>query len=166
MDIVYFYNGLRGNQNGDRLDEMLNWSNYSLEMEHDWIQWAFPSNEPSGINDYAPVLTLAESEAFKSDVELQKKVQVMFERFLNFLEFKMVVTEGEIQISPMYEEIPWWINHFNHNMLRVTRVLKSLRLTGNENYAAAFFEALKPFECFQSQNTWDFWKNAALNPLW
>lgn len=47
MEIVKFYRGERGNQNGDMLDDILTWKFGALDMDHDFIQWLFPSNEPS-----------------------------------------------------------------------------------------------------------------------
>lgn len=48
----------------------------------------------------------------------------------------------------------------------MTRVLKSLRLTGLGNYALALYNCLKQFKTKVSANTWEFWTNAIFNPLW
>lgn len=166
MKIVEFYKGLRGNTNGDKLADILTWTDGQLEVDHDWVQWTFPSNEPSMLNGDAPTMTKAESQAFLDDPELSAKVLVSAERFFDFLGFR---TAGEIIMveAKEPENVPWWLRGaFNHNCLRVTRLLKSLRLTGNGRHAVAFYEALVPYKHTVSQNTWSHWYGATFEPLW
>jgi len=168
MKIVEFYRGERGNCNGDTLDQMVGlWTDGMLEMDHDYIKWMFPSNEPSMLNCDAPVLTKDESKIFESDPELQEKVKQSFIRFLKVLQFKMSRDDDAIRIEAIEpENTPGWLRTFNHNMLRVTRVLKCLRLTGNTRYANAFYDALRPYFVQVSPNTYKFWTSAIFDPLW
>lgn len=168
MKVVDFYRGERGNCNGHKLDEILTWTNGALELEHDWVQWTFPSNEQSGLNCDAPTMTKEESAIFLADPVLQEKVKQSLVRFLEFLDFKLTKDEENfIRIEPKDDNIPWFIRiAFNHNMLRTTRVLKCLKLTGNTKYAIAFFNALTEFKQHISQNTWSHWQRAMFNPLW
>jgi Opioid growth factor receptor (OGFr) conserved region len=62
-----------------------------------------------------------------------------------------------------------WLKAGNHNHLRITRILKSLRILGLENEALAFFECLaeiygdetgKHLSCISSE-TFHFWRSAA-----
>lgn len=64
------------------------------------------------------------------------------------------------------QEIPLWLRAFNHNMLRATRVIKSLRLCGLNQEAAAFFKCLEGFQNRVSGNTFEYWRAAAQDPLW
>ena len=66
MQVIEFYRGVRGNTNGHMLDDILSWSNDALEIEHDYVQWLFPSNVSSNFNCDAPVLTKEESLIFQS----------------------------------------------------------------------------------------------------
>lgn len=168
MKIVEFYRGERGNQNGHMLDEILTWSNGALDMDHDWVQWVFASNEASMLNGEAPVMTKAESELFENDPSLQDKMEQSFLRFLSYLGFEVVIKDAvKPHIEPIESEnTPWWLRSFNHNMLRVTRVLKSLRLTGHTEYAVALYNALLKFEANVSPNTWQYWKAATFDDLW
>ena len=76
MKIVEFYRGERGYScaddiamrerdhipvRGDTLDEIMKWPDEWLEEDHDYIQWLFPSTEPSQMNSAAPTLTRDES---------------------------------------------------------------------------------------------------------
>src|SRR4051812_22091064 len=94
MEIVRFYRGMCGNQRANTLEEMLTWSDGKLEADHDWIQWAFPSNERSMLNGEAPVLDREEAETFQNDLQLQEKVKQCLIRFLSFLSLK-IIEDGE-----------------------------------------------------------------------
>ena len=171
MQIVEFYRGERGNTNNDMLADILTWTNGRLEMGHDWVQWVFPSNEPSRLNSDAPTMTLEESQYFEANVDLQQKVLTSFKRYLQFLD--MTLIDGDVPTVEVSENTPWWLRNFNHNMLRVTRVLKCLRLTGNTKYAQAFYNALRPYTVapegghpIVSHNTAQHWRNAIFDSLW
>lgn len=167
MEIVKFYRGERGNQNGHKLEEILNWTDGALEMDHDWVQWVFPSNERSMLNGEAPTMTKQEAQIFETDPELREKVKQSFVRFLDFLQFQLVEDGDKVLIEPKDKEnLPFWLRSFNHTMLRVTRMLKSLRLSGNTRYAIAFFDAMRPFKAQLSPNTWSYWHGAVFDQLW
>ena len=159
--IVDFYRDQIGNTNGNTRQEILGWSDGALEMDHDYIQWLFPSNEASNFNCDAPTLTQEEAAIFQADPELQEKVRESFVRILKFFEFEF----SEEDIKPK-QEVPLWLKAFNHNMLRATRVIKSLRLLGLHQEAAAFFECLVGFQVRVSGNTFEYWRAAAQDPLW
>jgi hypothetical protein len=172
MEIVRFYKGMCGNNVADTLEDVWTWSHGKLEMDHDWIQWAFPSNEPSKMNSAAPTLSRTQAEVFKQDAELQQKVKKSFLVFLDFLGLKMVRDDEVVEIvakdpSEDKEKDPlWWTKEFNHNMLRVTRVLKSLRLTGHQKYADALFKTLLTFKDRLSANSFRHWTRATFDDLW
>lgn len=153
------------------LVDILSWTNGQLEMDHDWVQWVFPSNEPSSLNSDAPTMTLEESQTFEANTVLQAKVVDSFKRYLSFLVMNLV--DGDVPKVEVSVSTPWWLANFNHNMLRITRVLKSLRLTGNTKYANAFYDALRPYTASSegvnplvSYNTAQHWRNAIFDSLW
>ena len=163
MVIVDFYRGNRTNNMGDSYADIMAWTDEQLEFDHDYIQWMFPSNESSKLNTDSPTLTKEESLIFESDPVLQSKVREFAVRFIDFLGFKL--ESGKIE--PKGDDIPLFLRGpFNHNILRVTRMLKSLRLTGNSDLAEAIFNALIELKNLVSQSTWNHWNNAANNPLW
>lgn len=167
MQVVEFYRGERGNQNGDKLEDILKWTNGQLEMDHDYVQWMFPSNEMSMLNGEAPTLAKHESDIFKADPALQAKVKESLVRFLEFLDFKLTEDGETVKVDPKDENIPWWLRGaFNHNCLRMTRLLKCLRLTGLDRYAVAVYDCLREFKDKVSTNTWGYWHGAVFEPLW
>lgn len=163
--IIEFYEGKIGNNEGYHFEEILKWRDVTLEMEHSYIQWLFPSDEPSNFNTSSPTLTEKDCEIFKKNKHLQEKVKKAFLRMLSFYEFELCEKDFEDfivrEIKPS-KEVPNWLQEFNHNMLRITRILKSLRLLGLENYSLTFFSALSKYKDRVSSNTFEFWRSAAL----
>jgi hypothetical protein len=47
--LLRFYTGGRDSE-GRTLDEILSWDDQELEFCHDYIQWLFPNDVPSGVN--------------------------------------------------------------------------------------------------------------------
>lgn len=170
--IIDFYREEAGNNNGYFLRDILGWSDGALEMDHDYIQWLFPSNEPSNFNADAPVLTQEDAAIFRADPELQEKVKESFLRILKFFELELSEKDYDgivVRTVNSLQEVPVWLRAFNHNMLRATRVIKSLRLLGLEAYALVFFGYLEEFAWKHDQisdNTLDYWRAAAFDPLW
>lgn len=162
MQIIEFYREERGNNNGDTLEEILNWPDGALEVDHDYIQWLFPSNEQSQLNGDAPTLTKEESNIFFAESDLSNKVQKSFHRFLRFLGMHLVNDE----VVSLTDDIPEALSYFNHNFLRITRCLKSLRLTNNEHLAKALYKGMERYKAEFSPNTWDHWTKAVSDNLW
>jgi hypothetical protein len=81
---------------------------------------------------------------FRSRPELRRNVQASFRRMAAFYGLQandmrsLTVTRAAFFANRSGN----WITPSNHNHLRITRMLKSLRLLGLEAEAAAFFECL------------------------
>jgi len=61
-----------------------------------------------------------------------------------------------------------WVKRFNHNHLRITRIIRSLRVLGLENAADEFFKALEDVYGRSekiSEKSMMFWNRAAKRPL-
>jgi len=137
---------------GRRLSEILGWPDERLEHVHDFIQWLFPLTEPSPVNPSAPVLDADTIAAIRAQPETLANLRAAYERMLRF-----------------YRGSRHWITPGNHNHLRITRILKCLRLTGLEIEAREFFEWLS--EIYQQERvkpnpgitarSFEFWKDAA-----
>ena len=87
-----------------------------IENTHTFVQWWFPLMEKSQSISSAPVLTLADVDYKRNDLDQIRQIQWMASRMMRF-----------------YESSDHWVCHYNHNHLRITRIIKSLRLlAGNE----------------------------------
>jgi hypothetical protein len=74
-------------------------------------------------------------------------------------------TEINITKSDEYQERKLnWIDEGNHNYLRITRILTSLKILGLENYAMAFFKCLNQIYLEEGKTighvTYAYWESA------
>ena len=129
--LLAFYRGQSRDSAGRTLDEILAWSDDDLEEVHDFIQWLFPLPEPSQYNPDAPLLVQEDIDAFHSNRRLQENLHRSFERILTFL--GLTWQEGRVVEGPSFKSRCAEVWSFpNHNWLRITRILRSLRLLGLE----------------------------------
>ena len=169
--LIRFFAG-GADDDGRTFEEILGWNDARLEMVHDYIQWIFPLPEQSGANPWAPVLDGQTIAAIRSTPEMQRRLRAAFERMLTFYGFALerdVVVEG-----PRFAaESRNWLHAGNHNHLRLTRILRSLRVLGLEQEASLLWEALRAvYERERAsgrrsitEETFAFWRQAATQPL-
>lgn len=144
--LLAYYRGTGTDHAGRQLADVLAWDDEALEQIHDYIQWVFPNAEPSRANSAAPLLTAADADAFGGDPDLQARLLVAFDRLLHFYGFRRAVGEdGAIRVEPAGN---WparaanWLQPFNHNHLRLTRIMKCLAALGRPGDARALQRAL------------------------
>lgn len=121
----------------------------TMEREHDYIQWMFPTAERSMFNPLAPMLTSEQQAAFKHSPVLQQALRLNFEHFCSFLglEVKRIASE-EVRVvvgTHFTERVSvCWDSTFggNHNWLRISRVLQSLGLCSLPCEQRAFMACL------------------------
>jgi hypothetical protein len=142
--IVEFYTGAVPDHRGRHLSEILKWSNDDLERVHDYIQWLFPLPERSGFNVNAPLLDAQTIQEFRSHPNIQRNMRASFVRMLGFFGLELVdLCPPTVRRAASFtERSDDWLTASNHNHLRITRILKSLRILGLEAEAAAFFDCL------------------------
>ena len=108
---------------------VLTFSDERAEQTHDYVQWLFPLEEPSGSVQGAPVLSVLDIDEIKKSPAAQANLIKASERFFQFLNRNQR-----------------WIAKYDHNQLRITRVIKSLRLlVGNkeaDNFRQSIFDYL------------------------
>lgn len=119
--ILKFYRG-EENRSGHLLKAILEeWDDEDWERGHDFIQWVFPTDEESRFHPEAPVMTCQEAIILGEDPELREKVLAALERFKGFL---------KLETGPH-----WWARPNDHNLLRISRVIRCLALLGLEEEA-------------------------------
>jgi Opioid growth factor receptor (OGFr) conserved region len=117
--------GLGPDGRGRRLDEVLGFSDDALERIHDYIQWLFPLPTRSMAQPGAPVLTEADIAAIRADDRAIANLRRAAERMLKF-----------------YDRTEWWLSRSDHNHLRISRILRSLRILVGEDAARSFHRAI------------------------
>jgi hypothetical protein len=171
--VLRFYAGVQPDHQGRLLREIQQWPDDQLERTHDYIQWLFPLNEPSGFNIDAPILNDEAISRFRGNSSLRRGLQTSLIVMLAFygLEMRGTVPLSVTRASSFTERAENWVTPSNHNHLRITRILKSLRLLGLEAEAAAFFECLADIHHGEAQKaqpgisaeTLTFWQAALMN---
>jgi hypothetical protein len=166
--VLDFHVGLGPDHAGRRVGDILAFGDEELEYTHDYIQWLFPLAEPSRAVPGSPVITPAEITAFRKSAAARSTQVRALERMLRFygLEFTPGASPGQVRRAGNFaprKEI--WLTPGNHNLLRLTRIIKSLRLLGNEPHARALFDALRALYAEEPETigpmTWRFWQEAS-----
>jgi hypothetical protein len=119
--IVNFLQGEGTDRAGRSLARVLAFNDAELERHHDFIQWLFPLAEASAAVPGSPILTPADIAALKASAEAQSNLAAASTRMARF-----------------YEENDHWLRPSDHNHLRITRIIKSLRLLCGPAPADAF----------------------------
>lgn len=176
--IIRFYDPAIGaaDPQGRTLSSILAWSDTELEDCHDYIQNLFPLPEPSPFNPGAPVIASGAFTAFRTNPELRSRLKESFCRMLTFYGFKLLA-DGATEIIVEGENFGRasrnWVTRFNHNHLRITRIIRCLRVLGLEQHAAAFFAVLGKVGKGDGwrvgsigERSRDFWTRAATRPLY
>ncbi len=125
-EIIKFYRD-EPNLSGYIWKDVVRWSDDDLEAIHDFIQWLFPTDERSRFNPDAPVLSAADIQAFQ-DPELQARLDQSIERFRKFYKLGAYATS----------KAPSWAMPYDHNLLRITRIVRCLALLKGTDAATAF----------------------------
>jgi hypothetical protein len=120
-----FLAGTGCDHQGRYATDVLGFSNEQIEAVHDYIQWLFPLPTRSAAQPGAPVLTSAEIEAIRADHRASDTLMKATERMLRF-----------------YRETDDWLRWQDHNHLRITRIINSLRLLAGPDAACRFYEAI------------------------
>jgi hypothetical protein len=163
--IIAFYSGA-GDSEGRTLAEILEWDDERLEMVHDYIQWVFPTRQPSAVNPVAPRVTPDTVRAFDADPELRERLRRAFDRMLVF--YGLVRRDARIEIDDtrFRARARVWLQPGNHNHLRLTRIMDSLATLGLREEALALQRCLLEDVAGGSgggrvsPRTLDFWRSA------
>ncbi|MCC3407598.1 MAG: hypothetical protein JGK17_18770 [Microcoleus sp. PH2017_10_PVI_O_A] len=166
--ILAFYLGQQPDSQGRAIDDIWSWDYEQLECVHNYIQWLFPLKEKSRFNSSAPTLDDEVIQAFRTSEELRNSLVKSFNVLLAFYGLKC--HEGEnaeiviIKSEEYFSRKTEWIERFNHNYLRLTRILTSLTELGLKNYALALFKCLDEIYNEDRESigfeTYTYWKNA------
>jgi hypothetical protein len=98
--LLAFYSGNGRDSEGRTLEEILGWTDERLEYCHDYIQWLFPTDQPSAFNSDAPLVTSAGRATFKKSQRLRDNLLRAFDRMLAFYGFQSTSDPTNLQITP------------------------------------------------------------------
>ena len=119
--ILDFLTGEGPDGAGRNIGEVLAFGQDELERRHDYIQWLFPLDEPSAAVPGSPVLTRSDIAAVTASPAAQANLARGVDLMLAF-----------------YDLSAHWLTGSDHNHLRITRIIKSLRRLASDQAADAF----------------------------
>jgi hypothetical protein len=165
--ITGFYLGETPDHRGRILDDLHTQTLEGLERNHDYIQWLFPLPERSSANPDAPLLSASDIREFAEREELRSNLLRSLIVMLQFYGMELVQTPAgpEIHRSDTFHlRSKVWLTPFNHNFLRLSRILRSLTLLSCKEYADALFRCLEEIyrenPAIIGQDTFRYWKTA------
>ena len=145
--LIRFLEGKQKDFHGRLINDIWNYSDEDIENIHDFIQVLFPLDQQSRnssnrffIQDQAIIPVIKKSEL------AQANFKQSCEWFLGFL-----------------GRNPKWQKGYDHNQLRITRIIKSLNLLSSYENALAFYQSMVKLikdDHSISQTTYDYWVEA------
>lgn len=160
--IVDYYAGRGTDAAGRHLEQVWRFGPAELETRHDFIQWLFPLREPSRYNASAPLLTPADEEAFRREPGLQENLLRSLDVMLGFYGLRRdgpVVAPADMAAMARAP----WLAPGDHNHLRLSRIVQSLHILGQEDLARSLQGLLlaiaKAFPDRVAPRTVEVWSN-------
>ncbi|EMF10413.1 uncharacterized protein SEPMUDRAFT_49639 [Sphaerulina musiva SO2202] len=168
--VVRFYSSGARDDEGRDLDDILKSSDEALEQCHDYIQLIFPLPERSPYNPGAPILSKEIRDAFLGNEHLRKQLSRAFARMASFYAFDVSGDPLDPALKPKdcFHRLSaqTWRTRMDHNHLRITRIIRSMRILGLENAASNFYSALVANENgVVAKSSLMYWNRAAKRPL-
>ena len=119
--IISFLEGSDKDNRGWLLSDIWKFNDTQIENTHTFIQWVFPTDEPSRATPGSPILDEEEIVKIQNSEQAKQNLSKSADWYFNFL-----------------RRNTFWRKPHDHNHLRITRVIRSLRLLVDEDEADAF----------------------------
>ena len=146
-NITEFLNGTGTDHQGRFITDIWRFDDREIEHNHDFIQWLCPLTEPSMSFFGAPVLDKEDIDSILSNEVARTNFIKSADWYLGFL-----------------RRNKHWITSDDHNHLRITRTIKSLRLLVGDEEANKFrrnlFLRLGYKTNLLKKSAIEFWNNA------
>jgi len=157
--IIDFLEGKAPDSYGRTFASTLDWTDIQLECCHSQVQWIFPLHEESKHAENYPIVDKDVIEKAKKSVNIKCNLMLAKDRFEKFYGM------GD------YEDIDKqrkWCKNRDHNLLRITRIIRCLRLFGLEESALDFHDKAMAVgsRLGISNVTADYWDRALLEDVW
>lgn len=120
-----FLGGAGRDGSGRLLAEVISFDDGQIEAAHGFIQWLFPLAEASRAVAGSPVLGATEAAAIRADPQALAGFNAGLDRMTIF-----------------YAKTDGWLTAFDHNHLRITRIVTATRNLLGQSKAEAFHRAI------------------------
>lgn len=118
-----------------RHEDIVNFTDDGIEMYHNFIQWIFPTSQPSRFNGNAPTIDGHFAAMLHGNQCALQNYCKSCRRYLHYMDFDC---NGDGNICIYYGDKPFYRLPY-HNFLRMTRMLQSLCETGHPQCSANLF---------------------------
>ena len=125
MSLVNFLNETGPDHQGRYLRDIWDFDDKAIEQTHNFIQWMFPLTEKSMSVSGVPTLSTADIKTIRTSEVARANLERSANWYLGFL-----------------QRNDHWIKSYDHNHLRITRAIKSLRLLVSKETAEAFLNSV------------------------
>ena len=147
MSLVDFLNGTGPDHQGRYLQDIWDFDDKAIEQTHDFIQWMFPLTEKSMSVPGVPTLTGEDIAAIRTSEVARANLKKSAQWYLGFL-----------------QRNNHWIKSYDHNHLRITRVIKALNLLLSQRVALTLLNSVLEVAGDEvnsvNQNAIRFWRVA------
>lgn len=128
-DYINFLNGKLCTENGKTYSEIINYTSDDLENDHKFIQWIFPTTQPSDYAKNVPIIDIAELQTFiRDDPTIIEKLKQSYNLMIKHWGL------DDIQCIKNMEKLN------GHNALRLSRMLQSLVYHNQKSMALLTYE--------------------------
>lgn len=163
-EIISFLRGIGKDYLGRTHEDIISCTSEEMERCHSQIQQIFPLHEESKHASTYPIITpeiVAESKKYPEiNKNLLKALDIM----------RCFYGVGEARDYFVAPELVYnmWCKNGDHNLLRITRIIRSLRLFGLDTHANDFYNEVMEVakERNISEATLNYWKKANENDIW
>jgi len=140
----FYCDGAKG-PSGRTIDDVLAFTVEQLEVEHEYIQWLFPSKEESKAVPSSPVTCDDEVGLMLAHPQFLRRYKTALRKMLGFYGLSLESQGDQVMVtrSSSYDERSALWLHRPHNFKRLSRILGSLRLFGMDAEANALRLALE-----------------------
>ena len=146
MNFKNFLLGIEPDFKGRTIQEIWDYSDIQIEGNHDFIQLIFPLNKKSQNVFHGYYLDNEDLiNELKESHQIRENIIKSSSWFLSFL-----------------KKNEHWKSKYDHNQLRITRVIECLRLLVGNDEADNFYQSVAGLSLDSNINktTLEFWKNA------
>lgn len=151
-DLLEFARNTGKHPSGLFLEDVWKLPDHEIESRHDIIQWMFPTMTPSQAQPQSPYIHEEMLRTYQEDIVVRMNLITSTERYIQFLRDNTSI----------------WAKQYDHNHLRITRVIESIRLLIGREQAKSFYSLVCTMNAVQGypvniQST-EYWKEALNAP--
>lgn len=114
--LFYFHTGIGTDDRHRTIEQVIAFSDIELETEHDYIQWLFPTVNPSQVIPEAPTL----NQDLITKLIMHPIARVNMSNAIKRMKRFYILEHRD------NSRYGWWARP-NHNLLRITRILQCLK---------------------------------------